>query len=73
MLNTQQAIAEQKKCLYVAAARILALKQQLALDQQSKRRKPRTVWMRQWLVRRYKFRHFYQLLTDLHMADPKGY
>ena len=56
MLNTQQAIAEKKKCLYLAAVGISTHKQQQKLEQPeqmaekratSKRRKASTVWIRQ--------------------------
>ena len=62
MLNTQEAIAEQRKCLYVVAAGLLALEEQKKLEQEQqeerertpgRKRKARTVWVRDWLARRH--------------------
>jgi len=37
------------------------------------RRKPRTVWVRNRLLRRNIFGQYHQLLTELHREDPQGY
>ncbi|XP_034040603.1 putative nuclease HARBI1 [Thalassophryne amazonica] len=39
----------------------------------TRKRKARTVWVRDWLTRRHHFGHYDQLLTELHKEDPKGY
>ena len=86
MLNTRDTVvAEQRRCLYLAAAG-------LHLEEQEKRqqgqqeghekeeqttptrtRKARTVWVREWLARRHEFGHYDQLLTELHKEDRRGY
>ena len=85
MQNTRDtAIAEQKKCLYLAAAGLLLLEE---LDKRkyeeehekeeettpTRTRKARAVWVRKWLTRRYDFGHYDQLLTELHKENPIGY
>ena len=78
------AIAEQRKCLYLAAAGLLLLEELEKRQQEeehekeeettpTRTRKARTVWVREWLARRHDFGHYDQLLTELHKEDPIGY
>jgi len=87
MLNTRDTVvAEKRRCLYLAAAGVLHLekveKRQQAEQEghekeeettQTRTRKARTVWAREWLARRHEFGHYDQLLTELHKEKPQGY
>ena len=84
MLNVREEalIAQKRTCLYYlsAAALILLEDQEKRKKEQAKeeitltrKRKARTVWVREWLTRRHHFGHYDQLLTELHKEDPRGY
>jgi len=74
-----------RRYLYLAAAGLLYLEeeekrqheQQEGLETEeetnpSRRKKARTMWIREWLARRHEFGHYDQLLTELHKEDPKA-
>ena len=82
MLNARDtAVAEKRRCLYLAAALAVVEEQKKRLkeaeDEQKaappRRRIHRRVWVRKWLSRRQEFGQYERLLTDLHMEDERGY
>ena len=74
-------IAQKRTCLYYLSAALILLKDQEKKKKEqakeeitpARKRKARTVWVREWLNRRHHFGHYYQLLTELHKEDPIGY
>ena len=73
MLNAREAISQQAKCLYVVAAGLIVREKQTKQKERQIKRQPRTLWVRDWLLRRHVYGHFDQLLTELHREDQKGY
>ena len=84
MVNVrEEALIAQKRTFlyYLAATALIFLEDQEKMKKEqakeeikpTRKRKERTVRVREWLTRRHHFGHYDQLLTELHKKDPSGY
>ena len=82
MLNSRDtAVAEKRRCLYLAAALAIVEEHQKKLEEAEeqekaippRRKTQRKVWVRDWLTRRHEFGQYDSLLSELHREDQRGY
>jgi len=81
MLNSQDIIsAEKNRSDYVLTAALLLLEDEEEKEKEKEleelkdlHRRQRTLWSREWLLRRHDFGEYDKLLEELHSEDPEGY
>ena len=72
------AAEKQERVMYLAASSLLLIdeeeervKQDVEKQYTPKKKRTRTIWVKDWLSRREIFGHYYQLLTELHREEWK--